>query len=41
MQENPYDPFKREPKYAKAESSPLWELVQLARHCHPTVSVWA
>lgn len=41
MQENPYDPLKREPKYARAQSAPLWELVQLARHCHPTVSQWA
>lgn len=41
MQEHPYNPLKREPKYARAQSAPLWELVQLARHCHPTVSMWA
>ena len=37
----PYDATKREPKYANAEREPLWELVTLARHCHPTVSMWA
>ena len=37
----PYDAIKREPKYANAEREPLWELVTLARHCHPTVAMWA
>ena len=36
-----YDPLKREPKYAHAEDSPLWELAMLAKHCHPTVCIWA
>lgn len=36
-----YDPLKREPKYAHAEDSPVWELVMLAKHCHPTVCIWA
>lgn len=33
--------MKREPKFANAEGAPAWELVQLARHSHPTVSMWA
>ena len=37
----PYDPLKREPKYANAENSPMWELASLAYHCHPTVCLWA
>ncbi len=41
MQQEPYDPLKREPKYAMAEGEPMWELVTLARHCHPTISLWA
>jgi len=41
MKANPYDPIKREPKYANAEGEPLFELVHLARHCHPTVALWA
>ena len=36
-----YDPLKREPKYANAENSPLWELSSLANYSHPTVSLWA
>ena len=24
-----------------AEKSPLWELVSLTYHCHPTVRLWA
>ena len=36
-----YDPLKREPKFANAENSPLWELASLAHHCHPTVCLWA
>jgi hypothetical protein len=32
-----YDPLKREPKYANAESSALFELIQLTYHTHPTV----
>ena len=41
MQQEPYDALKREPKYAMAEGEPMWELVTLARHCHPTISLWA
>ena len=40
-QQAAYDPLKREPKFANAENSPLWELACLARHCHPTVSYWS
>jgi len=36
-----YDPLKREPKWANAESSALFELIQLTYHTHPTVSLWA
>ena len=36
-----YDPLKREPKYANAESSALFELIQLTYHTHPTVKLWA
>lgn len=32
-----YDPLKREPKWANAESSALFELIQLTYHTHPTV----
>jgi ribosome biogenesis protein MAK21 len=38
---NVYDPLKREPKYANAESCALFELVQLTFHTHPTVKLWA
>ncbi len=41
MKSEPYDPLKREPKYAQAEGEPIWELVLLARHCHPTIALWA
>mmetsp|Transcript_69098 Transcript_69098/g.165742 ORF Transcript_69098/g.165742 Transcript_69098/m.165742 type:complete len:919 (-) Transcript_69098:40-2796(-) len=33
-----YDPLKREPKFARARNTPVWELCALARHIHPTVS---
>jgi len=36
-----YDPHKREPQYANALESPLWELVSLVSHCHPTICFWA
>jgi hypothetical protein len=36
-----YDPLKREPKWANAESSALFELIQLTYHTHPTVKLWA
>jgi hypothetical protein len=41
MTSTPYDPLKREPQYAHAEGAPIWELVQLARHAHPTVALWS
>jgi ribosome biogenesis protein MAK21 len=41
MEAQPYDPLKREPKFAQAEGEPIWELVTLATHCHPTISMWA
>ncbi|KAE9406885.1 CBF-domain-containing protein [Gymnopus androsaceus JB14] len=37
----PYDPRKRDPQYAHASSSPLWELTPLLRHYHPTISLHA
>jgi len=36
-----YDPMKREPQYAQARSSCLWELLLFARHFHPSVSRFA
>lgn len=36
-----YDPLKREPKYARAESCLMFELTALCRHSHPTVRLWA
>ena len=36
-----YDPRKREPEFAHASSSPLWELLPLLAHYHPTVSLHA
>ena len=36
-----YDPFKREPRYAGAEGSCLWELSPLALHYHPSVRRFA
>ncbi len=41
MKTEPYDPLKREPKYAQAVGEPMWELITLARHCHPTIALWA
>ena len=41
MKSEPYDPLKREPKYAQAVGEPMWELVTLARHSHPTIALWA
>ncbi|KAJ3567250.1 hypothetical protein NP233_g6482 [Leucocoprinus birnbaumii] len=34
-----YDPRKRDPLYAHASSSPLWELTPLLTHYHPTISL--
>jgi len=36
-----YDALKREPKYAKADTSQLFELAALCLHSHPTVRLWA
>jgi len=36
-----YDSMKREPQYAAAEKTCLWELVDLARHFHPSVVKFA
>ena len=33
--------MKREPKWANAESSALFELIHLTYHTHPTVKLWA
>jgi len=35
-----YDPRKRNPLYAKADTSCAWELDQLARHYHPSVQMF-
>src|SRR5579859_4065950 len=36
-----YDPRKRDPLYANAENSSLWELSPLLTHFHPTVQLYA
>ncbi|EJD44509.1 CBF-domain-containing protein [Auricularia subglabra TFB-10046 SS5] len=36
-----YDPAKREPLYAHAEGTCLWELVPLLHHYHPSVALHA
>ncbi|KAG6819264.1 hypothetical protein H0H93_013579 [Arthromyces matolae] len=36
-----YDPRKRDPQYAHASSSPIWELAPLLHHYHPAVSLHA
>lgn len=36
-----YDWRKRDPQYAKADRSPLWELAGLANHYHPLISQWS
>ncbi|KAJ6546959.1 CBF/Mak21 family-domain-containing protein [Mycena capillaripes] len=36
-----YDPRKRDPQYAHASSSPLWELMPLVHHYHPAISLHA
>lgn len=38
---NKYDAHKREPQFANALDSPLWELIALVNHCHPTICFWA
>ncbi|EIW77769.1 CBF-domain-containing protein [Coniophora puteana RWD-64-598 SS2] len=39
--ESQYDPRKRDPQYAHPSSTPLFELLPLLRHYHPTVSLHA
>lgn len=36
-----YDPAKRDPLYARAEESCLWEIVALCAHFHPSVARFA
>ncbi|KAF7305180.1 CCAAT-box-binding transcriptional factor [Mycena kentingensis (nom. inval.)] len=36
-----YDPRKRDPQYANASASPLWELTPLLHHYHPAISLHA
>ncbi|KAJ7168329.1 CBF/Mak21 family-domain-containing protein [Mycena crocata] len=36
-----YDPRKRDPQYAHASTSPLWELTPLLHHYHPAISLHA
>ncbi|KAI0083481.1 CBF/Mak21 family-domain-containing protein [Irpex rosettiformis] len=36
-----YDPRKRDPQYAHASASPLYELIPLLHHYHPAVSLHA
>lgn len=37
----PYDPKKRNPGFANAEKSCLWEISQFVNHYHPTVALYA
>ncbi|GAW07546.1 CBF-domain-containing protein [Lentinula edodes] len=41
QEEEPYDSRKRDPQYAHASSSPLWELTPLLHHYHPAISLHA
>lgn len=36
-----YDPRKRDPTHANASSSPIWELLSLTAHYHPSVTLFA
>lgn len=36
-----YDPLKRNPVYAHADKSCLWEIAQFVHHYHPTISIYA
>ncbi|PXF48122.1 CCAAT/enhancer-binding protein zeta [Gracilariopsis chorda] len=36
-----YDPLKRDPRFAGAEKSSLWEILGLSSHFHPSVSMFA
>jgi ribosome biogenesis protein MAK21 len=37
----PYDPRKRDPQFANAENTTLWELSPLLSHYHPAVQLYA
>jgi ribosome biogenesis protein MAK21 len=39
--EDEYDPRKREPEFARADATPIWELTTLSNHYHPSVSLHA
>jgi ribosome biogenesis protein MAK21 len=39
--ESKYDPRKRDPSFANADSTHLWELMPFVNHFHPTVSLYA
>ncbi|KAG5422109.1 MAK21 [Candida metapsilosis] len=41
QQSNVYDPKKRDPNYANADKSSLWEIDLFVNHFHPTVSLYA
>jgi len=41
VQKIAYDALKREPKYANADYTELWELFILSKHTHPTIKLWA
>ena len=36
-----YDPLKRNPMYAKADNTELWELASLTTHFHPSIMLFA
>jgi len=36
-----YDPVKRDPQFAQASTSSMWELVELSHHFHPSVAKFA
>lgn len=36
-----YDPRKRDPKFANANRSSLWEIHQFLNHYHPTIAIYA
>jgi ribosome biogenesis protein MAK21 len=41
LNSNAYNPRKREPEFSNADRSCLWELIPLAAHHHPSVSLFA
>ena len=41
QQTDVYDPKKRDPNYANADKSSLWEIDLFVNHFHPTVSLYA